>query len=119
MVEFLDHYTPVEAPDGSNIFHSLDDARKVAGGDDNCIWFIRESESDEDFWLEDCGESPLPKDTPDYETAYDAWFDDMLYKHGPAPYQVSVWSGQYVNKIGFFVTVSPCRTEHRGEIFDY
>lgn len=73
-------------------FERHNDALTAAGGDFDRVWFIRHGDGC------DC-------DDMDCECE-DVW-------------DVELAGGQFVNRIGYFVTTKPCKEEHRGEIFTY
>jgi hypothetical protein len=39
--------------------------------------------------------------------------------HLEEPWAVESWNGQFVNCLGFYVTIEPVRPEHKHEVFDY
>lgn len=93
MADFLTHYEPVEDAGGQTLFNTINEAKELCGhlGLPVCdhVWFVREGD--------DCGD----------EEDCDAGWD------------VEIFNGQFVNCLGFYVTIVPCAPEHRGVIFTY
>jgi hypothetical protein len=94
--EFTDHYTIVG---DAKIQPFLEDAMRVADGDKDRIWFIRHGDG--------CDCEPVNGDDEDFECECEETWD------------VELLDGQYVNRVGYFVTTEPCRPEHRSELFTY
>lgn len=75
--------------DDGNHLVQFDEAKRICNGDMARMWFVRTNDGD--------------------ETDED---DDPVWTVEP-------WHGQFVNFAGFFVSVEPCRLEHRDKYFTY
>lgn len=113
-LEFLNHYELVQVGQ-DHVVPTFQEAKEVAKGDLLRIWFIREVD-DYEFWTDECNETAPDADD---HAIYDKWVDDMIQKHGFAPWVIESWRGQFVNCLGFFVTTKPCDPAHVDTIFTY
>lgn len=130
VLEFTDHYELVEDKDGQQI-HDFETAKLLSAGDDKRMWFIREGD---DFCVcpsncPDCSQRLTDEDeteTPDQYCCPNCsklWdYDDIRSEScdcGCNDYDVELWTGQFVNCVGFFVTTTPCKPEHTTTIFTH
>ncbi len=90
-MDITDHYELVEE---GKLFDTLEEAQEAAGNDANRIWFVRHGDG---------------LSTGTTRTGR------VRGRSGT----VELNCGQYVNRAGYFVSVEPCRIEHRYQIFTY
>ena len=91
MKDILEHYDLVE---NAKIFDWLHEALKAADDNPDRVWFVRHGDDDE-----------CENDCEDRECEQ-TW-------------DVELYHGQYVNRVGYFVSSEPCRPEDRNEVFTY
>lgn len=106
--EFTDHYTILD----EGLFPTRAAALTAANQDTERVWFVRHGDDDGDAACEQCGNT-------DQDGSYQCPDCGGTMVDPEPVWDVQQDFGQFVNCVGFFVTVERCKSEHVDEIFTY